>query len=312
MNDSLPKEINCILSGIIYTWTGSNAQTGYFTNEEVDIATTFIERQKIYFQLTNTPAGNDLSATENSQRGGCCGIYSTHTRQSQCRVLDCFFEEDSRSVGVVTVIKRDYLDHHDIGFAFLLTKRRKDMPWNKFRGGSVFVTQILFFRYSGKPLFRRWKKSIALLKKLGLDFIGEIEVENEVLHVYGASRDQIQLSLLTNEFYSVFRTKNGEKKSGCRKLTRLCVNEVSIRHKTKDHSVYFSLSRIHSLRKEILERGNLTNLKNTKSGRTHRCFPILLKGTFSISKIRSEVGKCILEQREINCSNLSVQMMAGK
>ncbi|HNP49779.1 MAG TPA: GNAT family N-acetyltransferase [Bacteroidia bacterium] len=217
--------------------------------------------RKFIFELTNTPGWKRFIGDRKIHNEEDAAAYIQRILDNpNAEYWTVSSKKDSRSVGVVTVIKRDYLDHHDIGFAFLPDEEKKGYAYEASSAAAAYLLHKFSFSDIQATTVPENEKSIALLKKLGLDFIREIEVENEVLHVYGASRDQIQLSLLTNEFYSVFRTKNGEK-ADVEKLTRLCVNEVSIRHKTKDHSVYFSLTEFIRTRKEILERGDLTEFE---------------------------------------------------
>ena len=87
-------------------------------------------------------------------------------------------------VGIISFIKRDYLDYYDIGFALLpeysgmgyAYEAAKEVLWY---AGSVakhypIVATTLSYNVS----------SIKLLTKLGLHFEKEILVEDETLHLY--------------------------------------------------------------------------------------------------------------------------------
>lgn len=101
-------------------------------------------------------------------------------------------KEDNVAIGIIFFIKRDYLKHHDIGFAFL----------SKFEGyGYAFeaAKEVLLkiIQQPGHPhilatTVPQNTSSIRLLKKLGLQFDEEIEVENEILHVYSITNDNLQ------------------------------------------------------------------------------------------------------------------------
>lgn len=87
-------------------------------------------------------------------------------------------------VGIISFIKRKYLDHFDIGFAFL----------PEFNGhGYAYEAAKEVLSIAGKypeyatilaTTIPHNLQSIKLLTKLGLHFEKEIEVDNEKLHVY--------------------------------------------------------------------------------------------------------------------------------
>jgi [ribosomal protein S5]-alanine N-acetyltransferase len=86
------------------------------------------------------------------------------------------------AIGVVTLIQRDYLDHPDIGFAFL--------PQYAGNGYALEASKEVLrsLLHSSAPVLATTlpenKDSIRLLEKLGLKFEKEIEVENEKLLLF--------------------------------------------------------------------------------------------------------------------------------
>ena len=88
------------------------------------------------------------------------------------------------TIGVVTLIKRDYLEHHDIGFAFLPQFANKGYAYE---AASAFLKYVMSsFKFSTilATTVPENSSSIKLLKKLGLEFAKEIETDGEVLWVY--------------------------------------------------------------------------------------------------------------------------------
>jgi RimJ/RimL family protein N-acetyltransferase len=87
-------------------------------------------------------------------------------------------------VGIISFIKRPYLDHFDIGFAFL--------PEHSGCGYAYEAAQKIISIMSGKlnyhPILATTlpcnTKSIKLLNKLGLQFEKELKLENDVIHIY--------------------------------------------------------------------------------------------------------------------------------
>ncbi|MEP6682532.1 MAG: GNAT family N-acetyltransferase [Parafilimonas sp.] len=87
-------------------------------------------------------------------------------------------------VGIISFIKRSYLDYFDIGFAFL--------PEYNGYGYAYEAAQKILFIMSGQlnhhPILATTKpgntKSIKLLNKLGLHFKKELNLESEMIHIY--------------------------------------------------------------------------------------------------------------------------------
>jgi [ribosomal protein S5]-alanine N-acetyltransferase len=95
--------------------------------------------------------------------------------------------ENKQPIGIVTLIKRDYLDNHDIGFAFLPNAQSKGYA---FEAAQSVLEYLESNKYLDKILATTIPKntsSIKLLNKLGLNFEKEINVAGEVLHVYHAN-----------------------------------------------------------------------------------------------------------------------------
>jgi RimJ/RimL family protein N-acetyltransferase len=92
--------------------------------------------------------------------------------------------QDETPVGVITFIKRDYLEHHDIGFAFLPGHAKKGYAYE---AASTVLNDVMKNAACSTVLATTVpanEKSIALLEKLGLSFSKEIDHEKEKLLVY--------------------------------------------------------------------------------------------------------------------------------
>ncbi|MCD6066691.1 MAG: Acetyltransferase, including N-acetylase of ribosomal protein [Bacteroidetes bacterium] len=101
-----------------------------------------------------------------------------------------YLKETSVPVGIITFIKRDYLQHHDIGFAFL--------PAYAGKGYAYEAAKKILEDLLSHPVYIQIQattvpenaSSIKLLEKLGLKFEKEIVVENETLKLYGIAKDK--------------------------------------------------------------------------------------------------------------------------
>lgn len=90
-------------------------------------------------------------------------------------------------VGIISFIKRDYLPHHDIGFAFLNEHKKNGYA---FEAATVVLNDALL-NCNHTPVFastiKENSKSIQLLRKLGFNFYKEIIHENEPLFLFKKS-----------------------------------------------------------------------------------------------------------------------------
>jgi [ribosomal protein S5]-alanine N-acetyltransferase len=90
----------------------------------------------------------------------------------------------NEAIGIITFIKRDYLEHNDIGFALLPNFSGKGYAFEAAEIVLNFLKQDNSFTTILATTIPENISSISLLKKLGLEFDKVIEIENETLHVY--------------------------------------------------------------------------------------------------------------------------------
>lgn len=93
-------------------------------------------------------------------------------------------KESGNPLGVITLIKRDYLEHHDIGFALLPIHEKKGYA---FEGLECLLTELKKNPLHSQLLAITKKEnmaSIQLLEKSGLKFVQLIQPEQEELLVY--------------------------------------------------------------------------------------------------------------------------------
>ena len=93
------------------------------------------------------------------------------------------------TVGIVTLIKRNYLEHHDIGFAFLPAYARQGYAFE----ASAAVLADLFKSNQHQTILATTLKenisSIQLLQKLGFSFSKEITNENDTLQLFSINKN---------------------------------------------------------------------------------------------------------------------------
>ncbi len=164
--------------------------------------------------------------------------------------------DNNASIGIVSFIKRDYLDCHDIGCAYLplyfnngyayeATKAFLDHMLNI--GGHNRVCAITNASNTN---------SIKLLKRLGLEFSRNIEAKNESLQVYEASVDKIIISGITKLFFSAFYNK-GNARPRLDLLNDICIPDVLITNRYRSKIEVSNLTSFIDKKRKILTDGTL-------------------------------------------------------
>ncbi|WP_017734029.1 GNAT family N-acetyltransferase [Nafulsella turpanensis] len=121
---------------------------------------------------------------------------SKMTNNSKIKYWVVKLKEDRTAIGVVTFIKRDYLQHHDVGFAFLPNYRKQGYAYeatvaviDDVKRNRLSHTHILATALEDNV------KSIKLLEKLGFQFDTEIWVEDAGLLLYSLAIDKPRLEV---------------------------------------------------------------------------------------------------------------------
>jgi [ribosomal protein S5]-alanine N-acetyltransferase len=94
------------------------------------------------------------------------------------------------AIGLVTFIKRDYLDHHDIGFAFLPAYNKQGYA---FEATKEVLNDLLKTDEHATILattIPENSSSIQLLKKLGFSFSKEINHEGLALQLFAINKNK--------------------------------------------------------------------------------------------------------------------------
>jgi len=87
-------------------------------------------------------------------------------------------------IGIISFMKRSYLDDFDIGFAFLPDFNNRGYAYEASKAILSMVSELPEYNIVLATTKSSNKSSIRLLTKLGFRFEKEIEIENEKLHVY--------------------------------------------------------------------------------------------------------------------------------
>jgi RimJ/RimL family protein N-acetyltransferase len=93
-------------------------------------------------------------------------------------------KEENIPVGIVSFMKRNYLGHFDIGFAFLPFHHNKGYAYEASNAVLAMVSKLPEHRKVLATTRPSNTDSIRLLSKLGFKFEKKMELESKKLHVY--------------------------------------------------------------------------------------------------------------------------------
>ncbi len=163
-----------------------------FKTDRLLIEPLTIEDADFIFELVNTEDWLKFIGDRNIKSKANAFTYI----QKILRNKDIFYwivklKGDEDSVGIITFIKREYLDYHDIGFALLPKFFKKGYAHE----ATINILKYVVQEYKLSNILAISSpenvSSLKLLNKIGLRFQKEIEIEHKSLHIYGASTDKL-------------------------------------------------------------------------------------------------------------------------
>lgn len=95
-----------------------------------------------------------------------------------------FLKKTEIPVGIITLLKRDYLEYHDIGFAFLPEHFHKGYAFESSDAVLNYIKTNAIYEHIQATTSKENFSSVKLLEKLGFRFEKEILIENKRSNVY--------------------------------------------------------------------------------------------------------------------------------
>ena len=96
--------------------------------------------------------------------------------------------DNNAPIGIISFIKRSYLENFDIGFAFLPEYNGNGYAYEAAKEVLSVVSETPGYYPVVATTIPQNVKSIKLLIKLGLQFEKEMQVEDEIVHIYSNSK----------------------------------------------------------------------------------------------------------------------------
>jgi RimJ/RimL family protein N-acetyltransferase len=159
-------------------------------------------------------------------------------------------------VGIITFIKRNYLDHHDVGFAFLPEHGKKGYAYEAADAVLNSLMKNPLHQTILATTIKENVNSIRLLRKLGFTIDKEIANSDETLSVYFVTADKLSIDRLVKLFFNIFNNKNSSPDLDL--IYDICLPETLIIKKSKmDGLDVYDLRSFIEPRKLILSDGTL-------------------------------------------------------
>jgi RimJ/RimL family protein N-acetyltransferase len=180
-------------------------------------------------------------------------------------------KEHNVAVGIITLIKRSDLANPDLGFAFLPAFGNNGYAFEACSAAVQYISvhgdlNACFLNAITVPANT---DSVRLLRKLGFDFIGERNVHNDLVHLYGAEADKILISISVHSFFSAF-TNTGGRQPRLEALAEICLPEALIICKKGARTEIMGLSTFTPHREKILTDGTLKDFEEKETAEETR------------------------------------------
>ncbi|WP_293786707.1 GNAT family N-acetyltransferase [uncultured Pedobacter sp.] len=162
---------------------------------------------------------------------------------------------NDQSAGIITLIKRDDLEHYDIGFAFLPAYTGAGYAFEAINAvldslPETILTDKILAITKGENM-----RSVKLLQKLKFTFERQVDVAGKILLQYTLSADEIQIGKVTRSFFNLFNNTLNE--PDFEPVYQLCTASASIIRKSGTQADVYGLESFIKPRKEILTDGTL-------------------------------------------------------
>ena len=159
--------------------------TNIFYTERLALLPLMVDDASFIFQLVNTQGWIQFIGDRNILNVDLSKIYIQQLLDNvNINYWVVHLKKEKIPVGVVTMIKKDYLPFHDIGFAFLEKYQGKGYAFEATKRIISYAMNELKMENIAAVTNLENSRSIQLLEKLGLHFHGMIENNGENLNLY--------------------------------------------------------------------------------------------------------------------------------
>lgn len=173
-----------------------------------------------------------------------------------------------KPMGIITWVKRDYLEYPDIGFAFLPDDAGHGYAFEATRAVLYSAAEVLQQDKVFAITTRENVRSVKLLEKLKFSCDGETEADGKMLLQYSLDRDHLLIGKCIDDFYNIFSNAFGQPEF--KMIDETCSPSASIIKKSVDGAEVYDLKSFINPRKKILTDGTLTEFSEWETGEETR------------------------------------------
>lgn len=208
------------------------------------------------FKLVNSPGWLEFIGDRNIRNLEDAAVYVNNIiNNSQVKYWTVKPKNDAQPVGIITLVKRDYLDHYDIGFAFL--------PEHTGKGYSFEASMCILDALPEQVIMDKIlaitteenSRSIKLLEKLRFSYEGILNEGGKTYVRYALSADKAEIGKLTRSFFSLFDNTAGEPDFS--RIFESCTSSAGIIKQTGKYSEIYDVKSFVEPRKKMLMDGTL-------------------------------------------------------
>lgn len=170
----------------------------------------------------------------------------------------------NRPIGIVTFIKKDYLEFPDIGFAFLPAQGKLGYAYE---ASDAVLRHVLSTTDTANVYATTVPEniqSIGLLSKLGFEYKNGISVDSDQLQVYQLTAPRVDINRLVWQFLAEFNNQNGRTVQ-LESLRSLCHPKVQLIKKFTNDCETLDLDSFIETRQGLLTDGSLIDFQESET-----------------------------------------------
>jgi len=217
------------------------------------------------FELMNTPEWKKFIVNRHIETKEAAAVYVQRIIENpKINYWVVKLHDQQISIGIVTFIKKDYLDHHDIGFAFLTEYAGQGYAYESILTVLNDLSTDSEFTQFLATTVKENTRSIRLLNKLGFQFSHEIQIENEPLLVYAVAKDKIAIDQLTGEFFRIFININ-QQVPNLNLMHSICLADALFIKWSNTTEMVYNIGTFTEPRRLILTDGTMTEFEESET-----------------------------------------------
>lgn len=157
----------------------------YFITERLSLSPLTLADDRFILELLNTPGWLEFIGDRNVQTPEQARDYiSKINENSKVKYWVVRLRHQGTPIGIITYIKRDYLEFKDIGFAFLPVYTKKGYAFEATTSVLNHLTETPEIKSILATTVKDNVNSICLLDKMGFRFDRQIRIEAQNLLLY--------------------------------------------------------------------------------------------------------------------------------